>query len=262
MVVDWLLARWWVLVVSVVFAVLAGAGWLYTRQQQDRWKALRAQGLRYGLPQFDALHRTRFEDVVRDLMQRDGCQDARRGYGGDRHERPGDRAGGDVRRAAAAARRRPTEPGRMGVRLAPVVGAAAGGAAATSPDLTEPSRTTGPEARPWHLSGPLPCPEESAGCPCQQLGNPRGRSAGRTLRASGGALVTLREAPAGRGDPFGSVTVAWGQGVLAVCRAVRGAWRRPKEAGVHRVGAHSEAAVVQPRPCRRGRCPRECHTAP
>ncbi|WP_455680630.1 hypothetical protein [Streptomyces flaveolus] len=39
---------------------------------------MRAQGLRYGLAQLDALHHTRFEDAVRDLMHRDGCQDAQR----------------------------------------------------------------------------------------------------------------------------------------------------------------------------------------
>ncbi|MFJ3214226.1 restriction endonuclease [Streptomyces flaveolus] len=78
MVVNWLLAHWWVLVVALVFAVLAGAGWLYSRQQRARWEAVRAQGLRYGLPQLDALHHTRFEDAIRDLMQRDGCREAQR----------------------------------------------------------------------------------------------------------------------------------------------------------------------------------------
>ncbi|MEV8597325.1 restriction endonuclease [Streptomyces sp. NPDC052012] len=76
MVVNWLLAHWWVLVVGAVLAVLAGGGWLYNRQQQKRWEAVRARGLRYGLPQLDALHHTRFEDAVRDLMRRDGCGDA------------------------------------------------------------------------------------------------------------------------------------------------------------------------------------------
>ncbi|MEU3098778.1 restriction endonuclease [Streptomyces sp. NPDC006967] len=78
MAVNWLLAHWWVLVVVLVLAVLAGAGWLYNRQQRTRWEVLRAQGLRYGLPQLDALHHTRFEDAVRELMQRDGCRDAQR----------------------------------------------------------------------------------------------------------------------------------------------------------------------------------------
>ncbi|MBT3155209.1 restriction endonuclease [Streptomyces sp. CHD11] len=78
MVVNWLLAHWWVLVVALVLAGLAGAGWLYSRQQRVRWEAVRAQGLRYGLPQLDALHHTRFEDAVRELMRRDGCRDARR----------------------------------------------------------------------------------------------------------------------------------------------------------------------------------------
>ncbi|WP_395571938.1 restriction endonuclease [Streptomyces sp. BK79] len=78
MVVNWLLAHWWVLVVALVLAGMAGVGWLYDRRQRARWEAVRAQGLRYGLPQLDALHHTRFEDAVRELMRRDGCQDARR----------------------------------------------------------------------------------------------------------------------------------------------------------------------------------------
>ena len=78
MVVNWLLAHWWVLVAVLVLALLAGVGWLYNRQQQARWEAVRAQGLRYGLPQLDGLHYTGFEDAVRDLMRRDGCRDAQR----------------------------------------------------------------------------------------------------------------------------------------------------------------------------------------
>ncbi|WP_108990754.1 restriction endonuclease [Streptomyces coelicoflavus] len=78
MVVNWLLAHWWILVAVLVLAALAGVGWLSGRQQRARWEAVRAQGLRYGLPQLDALHHTRFEDAVRDLMHRDGCRDAQR----------------------------------------------------------------------------------------------------------------------------------------------------------------------------------------
>lgn len=78
MVVNWLLAHWWVLVVAMVLASLGAVGWVYQRQQQARWEAVRAQGLRYGLSQLDALHHSRFEDAVRDLMRRDGCRDAAR----------------------------------------------------------------------------------------------------------------------------------------------------------------------------------------
>ncbi|MCX4707142.1 restriction endonuclease [Streptomyces sp. NBC_01373] len=77
-VVNWLLAHWWVLVIVLMLAVLAGVGWFYNRQQQARWEAVRAQGLRYGLAQLDALHHSRFEDAIRDLMRRDGCRDAQR----------------------------------------------------------------------------------------------------------------------------------------------------------------------------------------
>ncbi|MFE9500345.1 restriction endonuclease [Streptomyces collinus] len=83
-VVQWLLAHWWVLLAAGVLAALAGGGWLHQRQQRVRWEAVRAQGLRYGLAQLDALHYSRFEDAVRDLMRRDGCQNATRvGGGGD-----------------------------------------------------------------------------------------------------------------------------------------------------------------------------------
>ncbi|MEU6571980.1 restriction endonuclease [Streptomyces parvulus] len=78
MAVNWLLAHWWVLIALLVLAGLAGAGWLYHRQQQAQWDAARAQGLRYGLQQLDALHHSRFEDAVRELMHRDGCRDAQR----------------------------------------------------------------------------------------------------------------------------------------------------------------------------------------
>ncbi|WP_405812400.1 restriction endonuclease [Streptomyces sp. NBC_01520] len=83
-VVEWLLAHWWILIVIVVLAALAGGVWLHHKQQQARWEAVRTQGLRYGLSELDALHHTRFEDAVRDLMGRDGCRDAVRvGGGGD-----------------------------------------------------------------------------------------------------------------------------------------------------------------------------------
>jgi restriction system protein len=46
--------------------------------------AVRAQGLRYVLSHLDALHHAEFEEAIRDLMHRDGCQDAQRvGGGGD-----------------------------------------------------------------------------------------------------------------------------------------------------------------------------------
>ncbi|MEV5204007.1 restriction endonuclease [Streptomyces sp. NPDC053720] len=83
-VVNWLLAHWWILVVIAVPAVLAGGGRLHQKQQRARWEAARTQGLRYELAQLDGLHHSRFEDAVRDLMHRDGCQDALRvGGGGD-----------------------------------------------------------------------------------------------------------------------------------------------------------------------------------
>ncbi|MFG2772159.1 restriction endonuclease [Streptomyces sp. NPDC048350] len=83
-VVNWLLAHWWVLVVLGVLTVLAGGCWLHHRRQRERWQAVRARGLRYALSELDALHHSRFEEAVRELMHRDGCRDAVRvGGGGD-----------------------------------------------------------------------------------------------------------------------------------------------------------------------------------
>ncbi|WAU78572.1 restriction endonuclease (plasmid) [Streptomyces sp. Qhu-G9] len=83
-VVNWLLAHWWVLIAVVVLAGLAGAGWVYQRQQRARWEQVQARALRYALPQLDALHHREFEHAVRELMRRDGCRDAVRvGGGGD-----------------------------------------------------------------------------------------------------------------------------------------------------------------------------------
>jgi restriction system protein len=84
MVVNWLLAHWWVLAIALVLAVFAGIGWLSRRRQRARWEAVRVQGLRYALSQLDGLQHATFEEAVRDLMRRDGCQDAQRvGGGGD-----------------------------------------------------------------------------------------------------------------------------------------------------------------------------------
>ncbi|MER5883770.1 restriction endonuclease [Streptomyces sp. NPDC001941] len=82
--VNWLLAHWWILAVLLAVAALSGGAWLYHRQDQARWDAVRAQGLRYALTQLDGLHHASFEEAVRDLMRRDGCGDATRvGGGGD-----------------------------------------------------------------------------------------------------------------------------------------------------------------------------------
>ncbi|MEU9062441.1 restriction endonuclease [Streptomyces sp. NPDC048430] len=82
--INWLLVNWWILVVIGVLLLLTGGGWLYQKQQRARWESVRAQGLRYGLAQLDALHHSQFETAVRDLMRRDGCPNAIRvGGGGD-----------------------------------------------------------------------------------------------------------------------------------------------------------------------------------
>ncbi|MFV2120439.1 restriction endonuclease, partial [Streptomyces sp. Act-28] len=83
-VVDWLLTHRWALIGIATIALLVGGAWFHHRRQRARWEAVRARGLRYALSQLDALHHSRFEEAVRDLMRRDGCEDAVRvGGGGD-----------------------------------------------------------------------------------------------------------------------------------------------------------------------------------
>jgi restriction system protein len=84
MAVNWLLAHWRVLLTALALAALVGTAWLYNRQQQARWEAVRTQALRYALHELDALHHAKFEEAVRDLLRRDGCRIAQRvGGGGD-----------------------------------------------------------------------------------------------------------------------------------------------------------------------------------
>ncbi|MFJ3581774.1 restriction endonuclease [Streptomyces sp. NPDC090127] len=72
----WLAAHPWVPVVLLSGAAAAFGAWAYRRREAARWNRVREQGLRYALPQIDALHHTRFEEAVRDLMRRDGCSHA------------------------------------------------------------------------------------------------------------------------------------------------------------------------------------------
>ncbi|MEU3603119.1 restriction endonuclease [Streptomyces sp. NPDC006798] len=82
--VEWLLAHWWIPLALALVAALAGGAWFTRRRRRAQWEEVRARGLRYGPEQLDALHHTRFEDAIRDLMLRDGCRDATRvGGGGD-----------------------------------------------------------------------------------------------------------------------------------------------------------------------------------
>ncbi|MCX4985745.1 restriction endonuclease [Streptomyces sp. NBC_00572] len=76
-VVSWLAAHPWVVLLALLVAAGAGALWTHRRQEAARWSRVRAQGLRYAVEHLDGLHYTQFEYAVRDLMRRDGCQDAR-----------------------------------------------------------------------------------------------------------------------------------------------------------------------------------------
>ncbi|MFJ3099459.1 restriction endonuclease [Streptomyces hydrogenans] len=72
----WLAAHPWVPVVLLVIAALAGGVWGRRRREAARWNRVRERGLRYAMPQIDALHHREFEEAVRDLMRRDGCPEA------------------------------------------------------------------------------------------------------------------------------------------------------------------------------------------
>ncbi|MGW4855770.1 restriction endonuclease [Streptomyces sp. NPDC004288] len=75
-VIDFVRAHPWIPVVLVLLIGGAVTAWLVTRQRAARWERVRSQGLRYALPQLDALHHRQFEHAVRDLMRRDGCANA------------------------------------------------------------------------------------------------------------------------------------------------------------------------------------------
>ncbi|MEU3949632.1 restriction endonuclease [Streptomyces sp. NPDC029526] len=76
MVVNWLIAHWWVLVLAALVALLCGAGWWQHRAQRAKWEGVRMRALRLGLAQLDTLGHRQFEYAIRDLMHRDGCTDA------------------------------------------------------------------------------------------------------------------------------------------------------------------------------------------
>ncbi|WP_234431002.1 MULTISPECIES: restriction endonuclease [unclassified Streptomyces] len=74
--VRWLAEHWWIPAGCALVAAAVGAAWWRVRAERRRWEAVRAAGLRMSLDELDALHHTRFEYAVRDLMYRDGCADA------------------------------------------------------------------------------------------------------------------------------------------------------------------------------------------
>ncbi|MGW5213513.1 restriction endonuclease [Streptomyces sp. NPDC004051] len=79
MVVNWLIAHWWVLVVAVLVLLLGGLGrlgWWRHRTQRVQWQQVQARALCYGLAQLGALTHRQFEHAIRNLMHRDGRMDA------------------------------------------------------------------------------------------------------------------------------------------------------------------------------------------
>ncbi|MFF5393140.1 restriction endonuclease [Streptomyces sp. NPDC013012] len=72
----WMAAHPWVPVVLLLALATAGGVWAQRRRETARWDRVRQQGLRYQMPQIDALHHRQFEEAVRDLMRRDGCPEA------------------------------------------------------------------------------------------------------------------------------------------------------------------------------------------
>ncbi|MEU6260465.1 restriction endonuclease [Streptomyces sp. NPDC047043] len=74
----WLTAHGWVLLPGAALAAAAATGWTYHRHRQAQQRALQAQGLRYALPELDALHHAEFEHAIQALLRRDGCRNATR----------------------------------------------------------------------------------------------------------------------------------------------------------------------------------------
>ncbi|MBL3670727.1 restriction endonuclease [Streptomyces sp. M2CJ-2] len=76
MVVNWLIAHWWVLLIAALILLLGGLGWWQHRTRRAQWQQAQARALRYRPAQLDALTHHQFEHAIRDLMHRDGCADA------------------------------------------------------------------------------------------------------------------------------------------------------------------------------------------
>lgn len=83
-VASWVAEHPWIFALPIVAVAGVGAVGVYLQRQAARRDVVRAQGLRYVVEHLDGLHYTHFEYAVRDLMRRDGCQDAEQvGRGGD-----------------------------------------------------------------------------------------------------------------------------------------------------------------------------------
>ncbi|MGW0317867.1 restriction endonuclease [Streptomyces flavidovirens] len=81
---SWLAERPWILALPVLAVAGAGVAHVLLRREAARRERIRVRGLRYLVEHLDGLHYTQFEYAVRDLMRRDGCEDAEQvGGGGD-----------------------------------------------------------------------------------------------------------------------------------------------------------------------------------
>lgn len=84
-VLTWVTEHPWILALPVIALAGVGAVGVYLQREAARRDLVRAQELRYVVENLDGLHYTQFEYAVRDLMYRDGCQNAQQvGKGGDK----------------------------------------------------------------------------------------------------------------------------------------------------------------------------------
>ncbi|MFJ6408150.1 restriction endonuclease [Streptomyces hydrogenans] len=74
---SWVSEHPWILALPILVVAGAGTAFVLLRREAAHRERVRAQGLRYLVEHLDGLHHTQFEYAVRDLMRRDGCQDAR-----------------------------------------------------------------------------------------------------------------------------------------------------------------------------------------
>ncbi|MCX4967610.1 restriction endonuclease [Streptomyces sp. NBC_00654] len=75
-ILNWLADHFWAVPSALAVLVAGGVLWQRHRIRLNRQRRTRESALRYPLARLDQLHHRDFEYAIRDLMIRDGCEDA------------------------------------------------------------------------------------------------------------------------------------------------------------------------------------------